>query len=116
MSNFPVRRGYISKLAIISRIIGLVWFFLYCLIVPAYYFGVAHAFGMFLLYNGIFSQGYALLFAVNHWTTEASHVDYNNIGKSNWGVLQVENSTNFAGAYSFSMHYAGGLNLQVINY
>ena len=87
MSNFPVRKGYISNRAVFGRILSLSWVLISGFFVPAYYFGAAHAFGLFLLHHAVASQGYALLFAVNHWTTEASHVDYNNIGKSNWGVL-----------------------------
>ena len=69
MSNFPVRKGYISNQAVIGRVIFLSWFFLLGLFLPALFNGMVHSFGMFLLYNAIFGWGYALLFAVNHWTT-----------------------------------------------
>ena len=72
MSNFPVRKGYISKKAVVGRVFIISWFFILGFLVPAYYHGVVHSFGMFLLYNAVFSWGYALLFAVNHWTTEAN--------------------------------------------
>jgi len=50
---------------------------------------------------------------VNHWTEEAAQVDNTNLNKTNWGVLQVENSSNFALQSSFWTHLSGGLNHQV---
>jgi len=72
----------------------------------------------------VFSYGYAIFFAVNHWTEEAAQVDNSNIGKTNWGVLQVEilkfysnrkveNSSNFALDSAFWTHVSGGLNHQI---
>ena len=83
------------------------------LLVPWYYYGFYEAFGHYLLFNFVFSYGYAFIFAVNHWTQEAGHVDYNNISMSNWGRLQVENSSNFSSLSPLAVHLSGGLNLQV---
>jgi len=53
---------------------------------------------------------------VNHWTEEAAQVDNTNLNKTNWGVLQVENSSNFALHSSFWTHLSGGLNHQVLRF
>lgn len=35
----------------------------------------------------LYSYGYTLFFAVNHWTVEAGIVDNDNINEVNWGAL-----------------------------
>lgn len=49
---------------------------------------VVHPYGFAFVTNQvIFSYGYTLFFAVNHWTTEAGIVDNDNVSEINWGAL-----------------------------
>jgi fatty acid desaturase len=44
---------------------------------------------------------------------EADQVDNSQVSNSNWGVLQVTNSTNFSLDSPFWLHVSGGLNYQI---
>jgi len=112
-SNYPVRRGYISMKAKYMRCFVMIYWFVYALFLPAYIHGYTHAFQVWWVFNSVFGLGYALRFAVNHWTEEAGFVDYSSVSSSNWGKLQVENSSNFAIKSTFWNIISGGLNFQV---
>lgn len=56
------------------------------------------------------SYGYSVFFAVNHWTNESKFADNSSVANTNWGVLQVENSANFAMKSKFWTFLSGGLN------
>lgn len=56
------------------------------------------------------SYSYTLFFAVNHWTDESSFTDNSNINTRDWGVIQIENSSNFAIDSKFWTALSGGLN------
>ena len=86
-SNYPVRRGYISRTAVTVQFLTVIWLHTLTVFLPWYYYGFFQAVSMMLLMHFVFSSGYAWFFAVNHWTKEAGVVDYNNISKSNWGLL-----------------------------
>ena len=113
MSNYPARRAYISKRAVFARVVVLIYWFIHTIIIPAYIHGYDHLWPVWFFYMYVFSMGYAWFFAVNHWTTEAGLVDFTNISKTNWGKLQVENSTNFACDSWLWTHLSGGLNYQI---
>lgn len=113
MSNYPTRRGNITKKAYIGQIFVKLWWISYTMIIPSFIHGWYNVFPIWFLYMMVFSYGYDLFFAVNHWTEEAAQIDNSNIKKTNWGVLQVENSSNFAINSSFWTHASGGLNHQI---
>jgi len=113
MSNYPTRRGHVTKTSYISQIIVKLCWVSWSMIIPTYLHGWYHVFPYWVLYMCLFSYAYAVFFAVNHWTEEAAQVDNTNLNKTNWGVLQVENSSNFALQSSFWTHLSGGLNHQI---
>lgn len=113
MSNFPNRRGSTSISSFIFQVfVKLCWLF-YAILIPTYIHGYVNIFPVWLLYMLTFGVGYALFFAVNHWTLDAGFVDNQNISNTNWGVLQVENSINFALDSTFWTWLTGGLNYQI---
>ena len=113
MSNFPSRRGSTSFPSFMSQIlVKLCWLF-YAVIFPSYFHGFVAMFPILVLYFNCFGIGYALFFAVNHWTLDAGFVDNSTINNSNWGILQVENSINFALDSTFWTTLTGGLNHQI---
>jgi len=113
MSNFPTRRGYVSRSVYWMHAFIKTYWIMFDLIIPSYFHGFYHAFPYWFLHMVLFAYGYALFFAVNHWTNEAAQVDNTTIGRQNWGILQVENSSNFAIGSSFWTHICGGLNYQI---
>lgn len=113
MSNFPNRRGFASFSSFISQVLFKVLYFTYSLFIPTYIHGFIHVYPMWFLSVIIFGIGYALFFAVNHWTLDAGFVDNNSVKMTNWGVLQVENSINFALDSTFWTWLTGGLNHQI---
>ena len=113
MSNFPNRRGSTSFSAFVMQVlVKLCWLF-YAVLIPSYLHGYVSMFPVWFLYMLTFGIGYALFFAVNHWTLDAGFVDNNTIKHTNWGVLQVENSVNFALDSFFWTQLTGGLNHQI---
>lgn len=89
MSNFPTRRGHISKTAVYTQVFVKICWITYTMIIPSYLHGWYNVFPLWFLYMMVFSYGYALFFAINHWTEEANQTDNSNISNTNWGVLQV---------------------------
>ena len=57
------------------------------MILPTYLHGFTAVYPMWLLYMFVFSYGYTLFFAVNHWTDIASTTDNDCISQTEWGVL-----------------------------
>jgi fatty acid desaturase len=113
MSNYPNRRGSTSFSAFVMQIlVKLCWLF-YAILIPSYIHGYVSIFPVWFLYLQCFSIGYSLFFAVNHWTLDAGFVDNSSISNTNWGVLQVENSLNFALDSKFWTWVSGGLNHQI---
>eukprot|EP01017_Pseudomicrothorax_dubius_P033835 TRINITY_DN4570_c0_g1_i2.p1 TRINITY_DN4570_c0_g1~~TRINITY_DN4570_c0_g1_i2.p1 ORF type:complete len:631 (-),score=136.61 TRINITY_DN4570_c0_g1_i2:315-2207(-) len=113
MSNYPTRRGYLSKTAYYTHAIVKILWLITCMIIPSYLKGWYTIFPYWCAYMMVMANGYSWFFAVNHWTEEAGQVDNTSIGKTNWGILQVENSSNFAMGSSFWTNLVGGLNYQV---
>lgn len=110
MSNYPCRRGHLSNTQLVMQmIVKSVWVTL-TLIIPSYLHGWFSIFPVWFSYMVSHSYNYTFYFAVNHWTVEAGTVDNTNIAETNWGVLQVENSSNFALGSKFWTHLVGGLN------
>lgn len=113
LSNYPVRRGFISFTALTVRTtIIVIWLFLY-LCLPIYLYGYTHFYSVWFWYIIVLSHSYTWFFAVNHWTTEAGMTDFMNISQTNWGVLQVENSCNFGTDLWYWCILSGGLNFQI---
>lgn len=113
MSNFPNRRGYASLTSFLFQIfVKLMWLF-YAILIPSYIHGFVNIYPVMMLYFLVFGFGYALFFAVNHWTLDAGFVDNTSVDSTNWGVLQVENSINFALDSKFWTWLTGGLNHQI---
>ncbi|EGR30432.1 linoleoyl- desaturase, putative [Ichthyophthirius multifiliis] len=113
MSNFPSRQGFCSNFQVFSQaIIKMIWF-ITLIIIPTYLHGYLWAFPIWMLYMVIFSYSYALFFAVNHWTDEANFTDNSNINNTDWGIMQIQNSCNFALDSTFWSHICGGLNFQI---
>lgn len=113
LSNFPVRRGFISVKALTSRtIVAWLWILFYFLM-PMYIHGYTHMYSVWLLFMLVFGHSYIWFFAVNHWTTEAGMTDFMNIKQTNWGILQVENSCNFGIGLWYWWILSGGLNFQI---
>jgi fatty acid desaturase len=113
MSNYPNRRGHVSFGAFVFQaFVKICWLF-YSILIPSYIHGYVNIFPIWFLYMTVFSVGYSLFFAVNHWTTDAGFVDNSSVGSANWGVLQVENSVNFALESKFWTWLTGGLNHQI---
>ncbi|CAD8184578.1 unnamed protein product [Paramecium pentaurelia] len=112
-SNYPCRRGYVSKLQVFLQIIVKILWISLTLIYPSIKFSYKVAFGMWFVYNAVHSYNYALYFSVNHWTLEAGVVDNQNINQTNWGKLQIQNSSNFALDSFIWTHLSGGLNYQI---
>mmetsp|Transcript_32995 Transcript_32995/g.32696 ORF Transcript_32995/g.32696 Transcript_32995/m.32696 type:complete len:390 (+) Transcript_32995:217-1386(+) len=113
MSNFPNRRGSAPfKDFLLQNLVKICWLF-YAILIPSYIHGYLNVIPIMSLYMGAFSLGYALFFAVNHWTLDAGFVDNSTIGNSNWGVLQVVNSVNFALDSWLWTNLSGGLNHQI---
>jgi fatty acid desaturase len=113
LSNYPVRRGFISVKALTSRtMVAALWLFLYFGL-PVYMHGYTHMYGVWFVFMCVFGHSYVWFFAVNHWTTEAGMTDFMNISQTNWGVLQVENSCNFGTDLWYWNVLSGGLNYQI---
>mmetsp|Transcript_43563 Transcript_43563/g.60485 ORF Transcript_43563/g.60485 Transcript_43563/m.60485 type:complete len:273 (-) Transcript_43563:67-885(-) len=113
MSNFPTRRGHLTKTSFWAQVFVKLNWLTWTMLVPSYIHGWYHVFPLWFLYMAVFSYAYSLFFAVNHWTEEARQSDNSNISNCNWGVLQVENSSNFAIDSKFWTHISGGLNYQI---
>jgi fatty acid desaturase len=113
MSNFPNRRGYLSFTSFLAQVLTKVWIFTITMFLPMYVHGFMRAFLMWHFYHMVFSVGYALFFAVNHWTLDAGFVDNSSIRLTSWGVLQVENSLNFGLDSTLWTNLSGGLNYQI---
>eukprot|EP00331_Platyophrya_macrostoma_P025180 CAMPEP_0176452368 /NCGR_PEP_ID=MMETSP0127-20121128/28493_1 /TAXON_ID=938130 /ORGANISM="Platyophrya macrostoma, Strain WH" /LENGTH=634 /DNA_ID=CAMNT_0017840807 /DNA_START=67 /DNA_END=1971 /DNA_ORIENTATION=+ len=113
MSNYPTRRGHVSRAVYWTHAFVKFYWIMFDLVIPSYIHGFCHAFPYWVMHMVVFAYGYALFFAVNHWTTEAAQVDNTSVGRDNWGVLQVENSSNFAIGSKFWTHISGGLNYQI---
>lgn len=113
LSNFPVRRGNISMKAVLARTFVIVLYFIFYFFWPMYYFGYTHFYSIWMLEMMVNSHSYVWFFAVNHWTAEAGMTDFMNISETNWGVLQVENSCNFANDSPLWNFLSGGLNFQI---
>jgi len=105
MSNYPTRRGHVTKTSYISQILVKICWLNWSIIIPSYIHGWYHVFPYWVLYMCVFSYAYAVFFAVNHWTEEADQVDNSSIGKTNWGVLQVENSSFLQSVQSFGLKF-----------
>lgn len=89
MSNYPTRRGFLTKTSFISQImVKIVWLLLMG-IWPIYKWGFVEMFPIWVTYMMTFSYFYVFFFAVNHWTDEAQQVDNKDVNKTNWGILQV---------------------------
>lgn len=113
MSNFPNRRGSVPVYDfMLQNLAKLCWLF-YAVLIPTFIHGYVNMFPVWFLYMCSFSLGYALFFAVNHWTLDAGFVDNSTISNSNWGTLQVVNSVNFALESPFWTNLSGGLNHQI---
>ena len=113
LSNFPVRRGFISKKCIAARWLVILYYLTWSMVLPWYFHGYVQFYQTWLFYNMVLSCGYVYFFAVNHWTLEAEMTDFMNISETNWGKLQVTNSSNFALDSKFWTWLAGGLNYQI---
>lgn len=113
LSNYPVRRGFISMKALASRTTIVVAYILMYWVIPTYIFGYTHMYSVWFYFFCLMSHGYTWFFAVNHWTTEAGMTDFMNISQTNWGVLQVENSCNFGTDLWYWNFLSGGLNYQI---
>lgn len=110
MSNYPCRRGYVSKLDMFMQIIvKFLWVYL-LLYTPIMKYSFKEAFPIWMLYMISHGYNYAIYFAVNHWTKEAGVVDNTKIKETNWGILQVQNSSNFATDSIIWSNLSGGLN------
>lgn len=113
MSNYPTRRGYVSKKDYICQIIVKICWFSTLLIIPSLIRGFWVTFPVWFFYHVMHSYNYVLYFSVNHWTDLAGQSDNSNIYSTNWGILQVENSCNFALDSQLMTHLSGGLNHQI---
>jgi len=87
LSNFPVRRGFISKKCILARWVVIFWYIFWAVSFPIYLHGYCHWFEIWWVYMLCTSLSYVYFFAVNHWTLEAGMVDFMTIGENNWGKL-----------------------------
>ena len=87
LSNYPVRRGWISKRCIMSRWGIMIYWLIYMIFLPAYLHGWTAMWEIWWVWNLVNGTSYVWFFAVNHWTMEAEMVDYMNITKNNWGKL-----------------------------
>ncbi|KAL4467020.1 hypothetical protein ABPG74_010617 [Tetrahymena malaccensis] len=113
MSNYPTRQGHCPKKQIILQsIVKIIWY-MSTIVFTSFKFGYLHAFPYWFLYMVAQSYGYTFFFAVNHWTDESAFIDNNSINSTNWGILQIENSSNFALDSPFWTHLSGGLNFQI---
>ncbi|EAR97022.2 cytochrome b5-like heme/steroid-binding domain protein (macronuclear) [Tetrahymena thermophila SB210] len=113
MSNYPTRQGHCPKKQIILQsIVKIIWY-MSTIVFTSFKFGYLHAFPYWFLYMVAQSYGYTFFFAVNHWTDESAFIDNNSISNTNWGILQIENSSNFALDSPFWTHLSGGLNFQI---
>lgn len=110
LSNFPVRRGFISNKCIIARWAVILYWLGFAMFGPWYLHGYTKMYEIWWLYMICLGLGYVWFFAVNHWTTEANMTDYMNISQNNWGKLQVTNSNNFANGSIIWDTLSGGLN------
>lgn len=110
LSNFPVRRGFISNKCILAWWVVIFYYISWAVVSPIYYHGFTHWFEMWWVWMLCTSACYVYFFAVNHWTTEAGMVDFMSITNNNWGKLQVTNSNNFANDKSLWCWLSGGLN------
>lgn len=79
LSNFPVRRGFISNKCIMARWLVIFYWITYAIVLPIYFHGYTVWYQIWWLYMLVLSVGYVYFFAVNHWTMEASTTDYMNI-------------------------------------
>jgi len=87
LSNYPVRRGFISKKCILARWGIIIWYVTWAVAWPMSIHGFTHWYQIWWIYMLATSFGYAYFFAVNHWTTEAGMVDFMTINNNNWGKL-----------------------------
>ena len=62
------------------------WWFVLNFGIPVYFYGFTSVYPIWMLYMMMFSYGYTLFFAVNHWTDMASQTDNDNINQSEWGI------------------------------
>lgn len=113
LSNFPVRRGFISIKALAARTAVIVFYIAVYFLLPWYIHSYTHMYSVWMLYMLAQGYGYVWFFAVNHWTPEAGMTDFMNISQTNWGVLQVENSCNFGTDLKRWCILSGGLNFQI---
>ncbi|KRX05139.1 Cytochrome b5-like heme/steroid binding domain [Pseudocohnilembus persalinus] len=113
LSNFPARRGFIQKKYVIGQYLTKIVWFCMMVVYPSYQFGFIAATKMVFFWMIVMSYSYATFFLVNHWTDESEFTDNSDVYNSNWGTLQVRNSTNFGLNNKFWLHLSGGLNLQI---
>lgn len=67
-SNYPYRRSHMSLTVRVFGAIIYIFHLFLCLLLPAYIHGFLIAFPLWILLHLVFSIGYVVLFAINHWT------------------------------------------------
>lgn len=87
MSNYPSRKGYISKKAYFANLLSKILYYYLFLYLPYLNVGIGKACLMCLIHMSMISYGTSLFFAVNHWTIDSEFTDNTNISSTNWGVL-----------------------------
>lgn len=70
-SNYPTRYGFVSNSDYLVQIFLKNSYPILMFIIPCFYHGFLEYFGVWLISFVVFSYGYALFFAVNHWTDDA---------------------------------------------
>lgn len=66
--NYPFRRSHISKTVTLLNLSAYVMHLTLFIFVPSYLHGFLRTFPLWILMHLVFSIGYVVLFAINHWT------------------------------------------------
>jgi fatty acid desaturase len=113
--NFPKRPAPCSKSQLLAAVSGRVIFWSWFVGLHFYMFNWQRAlldcviFGVELGFFGL------MFFVVNHWTDKAVLLTNQELrnNTSDWAMLQILTSSNFAIKSWFWFHWSGGLNLQI---
>jgi len=113
--NYPKRSAPASKLQWLISISGRVVFFSWYILLHFWMFETRKALldcfivGIEMGFLGL------IFFVVNHWTDKAALITNKELltHTSDWAMLQILTSTNFAVKSPFWTHVSGGLNLQI---
>lgn len=94
------------------NIITKVIFISHSVILPLYLHGLIRGLILVSILFAVNSYVFALLFAVNHLTTE-SIFPHEDMPEKDWAKLQVMTSSNYALDSTFNLWLSGGLNFQI---